>query len=200
MRLAMPTKDVRARGRTSANETKTETRSGVPTGPTSSGDVPPRVRDPRCCRPTDAESRTLRPSLMTRNSGPNFWDWTDTGAVVDSALRSRRPSSKDVRRATSSFDVCPGECCGQGIRELGLPKVLSETARRGDDRQTFRSRDGARSTRNYRMSACERAGTVWAWDRECSFQRLRCGDPRVAGGMSAMWSHAMPGPRRDLRL
>jgi hypothetical protein len=28
-------------GRTSANETKTETRSGVPTGPTSSRDVPP---------------------------------------------------------------------------------------------------------------------------------------------------------------
>ena len=41
-RPAMPTKDVRARGRTSANET--ETRSGVPTGPTSSRDVPPRVR------------------------------------------------------------------------------------------------------------------------------------------------------------
>ena len=39
-RPAMPTKDVRARGRTSANETKTETRSGVPTGPTSSRDVP----------------------------------------------------------------------------------------------------------------------------------------------------------------
>ena len=31
----------------------------------------------------------------------------------------------------------PGERCGRVIRELGLPKVLSETACRGDDRQTF---------------------------------------------------------------
>jgi hypothetical protein len=37
---------------------------------------------------------------------------------------------------------CPGKCCGQGIRELGLPKVLSETACRGDDRWTFDNWDG----------------------------------------------------------
>jgi hypothetical protein len=63
----------------------------------------PEGNGPR--RPTDVESRTLRPSLLTRNSGPNFWDWTDTGAVVDSALRSRRLTSKGVRRATPLFDA-----------------------------------------------------------------------------------------------
>jgi hypothetical protein len=38
-----------------------------------------------------------------------------------------------VRRPGGSI----GERCGRVIRELGLPKVLSETACRGDDRQTF---------------------------------------------------------------
>jgi len=58
----------------------------------------------------------------------------------------------DVRRTLSPCDAAPnpGECCGRGIRELGLPKVLSETACRGDDRQTFGNWDGGRSTKHDR--------------------------------------------------
>jgi len=37
---------------------------------------------------------------------------------------------------------CPGKCCGQGLRELGPPKLLSKTACLGDDRQTFFLRFG----------------------------------------------------------
>jgi hypothetical protein len=55
---------------------------------------------------------------------------------------------------------CPGERCGRVIRELGLPKVLSETACRGDDRQTFRYRDGwnYRTCRSARVVPSAAAG------------------------------------------
>jgi hypothetical protein len=39
-------------------------------------------------------SADLRP--LTPNSGPNFWDGRYLGAVVESALRSRRLTSKEL--------------------------------------------------------------------------------------------------------
>ena len=50
---------------------------------------------------------------------------------ADSALE--RPRTKDVRRATSSFDArpYPGERCGRGIRELGPQMCMRPTGRQG---------------------------------------------------------------------
>ena len=80
----------------------------------------------------------MRP--LTPNSGPNFWDGRYLGSVVESVLRSRCRTSKELARTLSPCDPCPGKGCGQGLREPGLLEVLSEPACRGDDRSTFRSR------------------------------------------------------------
>jgi hypothetical protein len=53
--------------------------------------------------------------------------------VVESDLRSRCRTSKELGRALSPCDArpYPGKGCGQGLRELGLLKVLSEPAAAG---------------------------------------------------------------------
>jgi hypothetical protein len=59
---------------------------------------------------------------------------------ADSALE--RPRTKDVRRATSPFDARDPLNAAGGHTGTGPAQVLPETARRGDDRQTFVLRDG----------------------------------------------------------
>src|SRR5450759_2936234 len=57
------------------------------------------------------------------------------------------PRTADSRQAYGGSDPAGGaRYILTGLRELGLLKVLSETACRGDDRSTFRYRDGGRST------------------------------------------------------
>jgi hypothetical protein len=76
--------------------------------------------------------------FLIRSSGPNFWDRTNTGAVVESTLRPRSPTFKDVRRATSPLNARVPVNTADGVYgNWTCPRVLSETACRGDDRQTF---------------------------------------------------------------
>src|SRR5450759_3058534 len=94
-----------------------------------------------------------------------FWDWTYTGAVVESDLRSRCLTSKEVRRMASSFDArevlsdtppvglyghspsrhnrCPCGMRGRGFSKCGLPPEQELCRYRGDveSRQAFRRRD-----------------------------------------------------------
>jgi hypothetical protein len=77
----------------------------------------PKARGPK--RPTDAESRTLRP--LTPNSGPNFWDWRYLGAVVeDGLLASFRQGGTCVYFSCSTRTRA--DCSvGQIVRYCGLP-------------------------------------------------------------------------------
>jgi hypothetical protein len=80
----------------------------------------PNVGGPK--RPTNAESRTLRP--LTPNSGPIFWDWRYLGAVVESALRSRRLTSKELGHVIM---------CAYGAPRAGIfnGRVLRDIPSRG---------------------------------------------------------------------
>lgn len=88
----------------------------------------------------------IRP--LVSSSGPNFWDWTHAGAVVDSAFGRGVPLGCETG-GVSAQRPRPGKHCGRGIWELDLPKGSLDTACRGDDRQTFRYRNGG----NYRPYA-----------------------------------------------
>jgi hypothetical protein len=110
----------------------------------------PKVGGPK--RPTDAESRTLRP--LTPNSGPNFWDWRYTGSVVESALRSRRLTSKElghvimcaygapragifngrVLRDVPSRGQCLTCCVPAGRSAIGTADARDDTTSNADDR------------------------------------------------------------------
>jgi len=103
----------------------------------------------------DTQLWTLTPEVLsntaflTPKSGPNFWDregWSYAGGAgrVGSSVEASHFQGTGTHDHVS-YDVSPpgpGERCGRVIRELGLPKVLSETACRGDDRQTFPLCDG----------------------------------------------------------
>src|SRR5664280_1388021 len=80
----------------------------------------PKVGGPK--RPTNAESRTLRP--LTPNSGPIFWDWRYLGAVVESALRSRCLTSKELGHVIM---------CAYGAPRAGIfnGRVLRDIPSRG---------------------------------------------------------------------
>ena len=65
--------------------------------------------------------RTLRP--LTPNSGPNFWDGRYLGAVMESALRSRRLTSKELGHVIM---------CAYGAPRAGIfiGRVLRDTPSR----------------------------------------------------------------------
>ena len=62
--------------------------------------------------------------LLTRNSGPNFWDWSYASAVVESDLRPRRLTSKEL----GHMITCRMTCAPVGIFN---GRVLRDTPSHG---------------------------------------------------------------------
>ena len=86
----------------------------------------------------DLPAGPLPARLSERRSTPGRRTSALSKVETDSALERLR--TKDVRRATSPFDAPVPVNAAGGIRKLGPPR-LSGDRRRGDDRQTFRTRD-----------------------------------------------------------
>jgi hypothetical protein len=84
----------------------------------------------------DLQADLLPARLSERRTMPGRRTSALSKVETDSALE--RPRTKDVRRATSPFDApkVPVNAAG-GHTGTGPVQVLPETARRGDDRQTF---------------------------------------------------------------
>jgi hypothetical protein len=100
-------------------------------------------RSANYARSSGSPGRPSTARLSERRSTPGRRTSALSKGETESALE--RPRTKNVRRATSPFDArpCPGERSGGAS---GPARVLPETARRGDDRQTFGNWDGGRST------------------------------------------------------
>jgi hypothetical protein len=93
------------------------------------------------CIPTPLMPKALAAVLIARSA--LLGSTTVPLSVVktrpaDSALE--RPRTKDVRRATSPFDAPVPVNAAGGVYGNWARQVLPETARGGDDRQTFRFR------------------------------------------------------------
>jgi hypothetical protein len=101
----------------------------------------PKRRSANYARSSGSQADPLPARLSERRSMPGRLTSALSKVETDSALEGLR--TKDARRARSPFDArpCPGERCGWHTG-TGPAQVLPETARRGDDRQTFRHRDG----------------------------------------------------------
>src|ERR1035437_587601 len=92
----------------------------------------------------DLPADPLPARLSERRSMPGRSTSALSKVETDSALE--RPRTKDVRRVTFPFAArVPVNAAGWHTG-TGLAQVLPETARRGDDRQTFRNRDGGQTT------------------------------------------------------
>jgi hypothetical protein len=107
---AMPTKDVRARGRTQRMKIRNETRSGVPTGPTSSGDVPRACWIPGVVggnTPAGA-GKTERVARRQRRQ----WEHPARAGMTRSEISSRSSSASAVVASIAADDRGPrlGAC------------------------------------------------------------------------------------------